>query len=483
MNPLGKNGIGVTVWAMPGRAPGQRTRVQHLTWGRPGDAIHLHTDGLAEDRTEYPGRDTGTVTGPCHSAAKAQQAVDAYIAGRQQQPAAAHRLARTEFPHPPQPGPPIHAGEAPAIAQGADDETARILAEHGTPEKRLDYALMEAGRHKREAYTAGQAQRKADGDTPAAKERYDAAYEAAHAGWTAEVACVVAEYARELGTTAPASTDDPASPYNQGLCDGADMLMSAFADRRSGYDGGRWREYVAGFAQNAVWHAEATSWYARAVMKTPRETPPEPSAARQPILAPEPTPAGSPGSGQRNNMTAPSVSPDPEEMAAAYRAVHGRDAPWLMHKAWEAGQLSTATGSVRTAPWYLAAIAAKRDGQPMSAVPRYIAAARMDAAAGRLRDHRDPLDSSDDARDVADALGDAAAAMRTGDLTGARSAINRARSTITPSSSLHRILNEHETPAINLASPARFSGPASSPARLTRRPSQPVRRQARGRSR
>jgi hypothetical protein len=182
-------------------------------------------------------------------------------------------------------------------------------------------------------------------------------------------------------------------------------------------------------------------------------------------------------------MTAPSVSLATQEMAAAYRAVHGRDAPWLMHKAWQAGQLSTATGSVRTAPWYLAATDAKRDGQPMSAVPRYMAAARMDATAGRLRDHRDPLDSSHDARDVADALGDAAAAMRTGDLAGARSAISRARSTITPGSSLHRILSEHETPAINLESPARFGGPAASPRRVTRRPSQPVQRRARRRSR
>jgi hypothetical protein len=182
-------------------------------------------------------------------------------------------------------------------------------------------------------------------------------------------------------------------------------------------------------------------------------------------------------------MTAPSVLLDPQEMAAAYRAVHGRDAPWLTRKAWAAGHLSTATGSVRTAPWYLAAIAAKQDGRPMSAVPQYMAAARMDAAAGRLRGHRDPLDSSDGARNIADALGDAAAAMRASDPAGARSAIGWARSTITPGSSLRRILNEHETPVINLASPARFSGPAASPARVTRRPSQPVQRQARGRSR
>src|SRR5208282_4804437 len=114
---------------------------------------------------------------------------------------------------------------------------------------------------------------------------------------------------------------------------------------------------------------------------------------------------------------------------------------------------------VLTAPWYLAAIAAKKDGRPMSAVPRYMAAAEMDAAAGRLRDHRDPSGSGDDARDVADALSDAAAAMRAGDLAEARSAITWARSAITPGSSLHRILNEHERPVINFASLPPLPGP------------------------
>ena len=182
--------------------------------------------------------------------------------------------------------------------------------------------------------------------------------------------------------------------------------------------------------------------------------------------------------------TAASVSPDPREMAVAYRAVHGTDVPWLTLKAWEAGQLTTATGSVRTTPWYLAATAAKRDGQPMSAVPRYMAAAGMDATAGRLRDHSDPLDPSDDARDTATALSDAATAMRAGDLNAARSAIGRARSTIRPGSALHRILDEHETPVINLASAGRNSGPAARPTiRGNRRPSRPVQYQARRRAR
>lgn len=172
---------------------------------------------------------------------------------------------------------------------------------------------------------------------------------------------------------------------------------------------------------------------------------------------------------------------DPQEMASAYRAVHGQDAPFLARRAWEAGQLSTATGTVRTAPWYLAATAAKRDGRPMSAAPRYMAAGRMDATAGRLADHRDPLDSSNDTHDVADALGDAAAAVRAGDLAGAREAITWARSTITPGSSLHRVLNENERLVINLATPARPSGPAPGPARVSRRPAQQGQRQTGGR--
>ncbi len=173
--------------------------------------------------------------------------------------------------------------------------------------------------------------------------------------------------------------------------------------------------------------------------------------------------------------------PNPQEMTAAYRAAHGEDVPWLTRQQWQAGQMSTATGTVRTAPWYLAAVAAKKDGRPMSAVPRYMAAARMDATAGRLRDHRDPLESGHDARDVADALSDAAAATRAGDLTEAREAIRWARSNITPGSSLHRVLDEHETPVINLAGPARRSGPAASPPRVARRPSPQGQRQARRR--
>lgn len=177
------------------------------------------------------------------------------------------------------------------------------------------------------------------------------------------------------------------------------------------------------------------------------------------------------------------VLPDPGEMASAYRAVHGHDAPWLTRQAWNAGQLSTAAGTVRTAPWYLAATAAKRDGRPMSAVPLYMAAARMEATAGRLRDHRDPLGTSDDVPGVADALAQAAAAMRAGDPGEARSAISRARDAITPGSPLHHVLGELETPAAHFAGTVPPGGPAARPTRAARRPSHPVQPPASGRSR
>ena len=361
---------------------------------------------------------------------------------------------------------------APAMAQGADDETARILGEYGTPEKLLGYLLMEAERHKRDAYSAARAQRETAGDTAAARQRYDTAYEAAHAGWTAEVAHVVAEYALRLDATGPAASsaaDDLASPYNLGWRSGADMLVSEITRRPSDYDDGQWREYVAGYAKGIQHHAEATAAYARAVQERAQEATGTGAAWL--------TAASFSGPVQPSDHDAP----DPQEMAAAYRAVYHTDAPWLTRQQWRAGQLSTATGTVLTAPWYLAAIAAKTDSRPMSAVPRYMAAADMDATAGRLRDYRDPSGPGDEARDVAEALSDAAAAMRAGDLAEARSALTGARGTITPGSSLHRILDDHERPVINLAGPARLSGPAASSARVTRRPSQQGQRHVRGR--
>lgn len=294
MNPLGKTTVGVTVWAMPNRVPGQRTGLQHLTWAGPGDSIHLWDGGLAQDRVEWPGHDTGAVSGPCKTAAEAQQTVDAYIAGPAQRPAAAvaaHRPARTDEPTPAQLRSSIVAPEAPAMTPRADDETARILAEHGTPEKLLDYLLMEADRHKREAYAAAWAQCEADGKTPAAKERYDAAYWAAYDRWETEVASLTAEYAHAINASAPSvSTDDPASPHNQGLLDGTSLHARELTRYRSRYDDVQWREYVAGFAEALQAHAEETSWYARAVMKQGPESPAEPlhdtASSAKPTVSP-----------------------------------------------------------------------------------------------------------------------------------------------------------------------------------------------------
>jgi hypothetical protein len=180
---------------------------------------------------------------------------------------------------------------APAIAHGADDETARILGEYGTPEKLLGYLLMEAERRKRDAYSAARVQREAAGNTAAARQRYDTAYEAAHAEWAAEVAYVVAEYALKLDATAPAAssgTDDLASPYNLGSRSGADMLVSDITHRPGGYDDGQWREYVAGYAKGTQLHAEATAAYAQAVQERAQENPLESlhetaSSGKQPV--------------------------------------------------------------------------------------------------------------------------------------------------------------------------------------------------------
>jgi hypothetical protein len=82
MIPFGKTTFGVTVWpVLPGREAGQQTMLMHLTWGGPGDAIHLHVNGVSDGGREYFGADTGTVSGSCRTPAEAQQAVDTYLAG------------------------------------------------------------------------------------------------------------------------------------------------------------------------------------------------------------------------------------------------------------------------------------------------------------------------------------------------------------------------------------------------------------------
>jgi hypothetical protein len=77
--PLEETASGVAVWAVPGCDPGRRFGLLHLTWGGPHDAIHFHTRGTARGGRQYPGWDTGTVSGLCRDIADAQHAVAAYL--------------------------------------------------------------------------------------------------------------------------------------------------------------------------------------------------------------------------------------------------------------------------------------------------------------------------------------------------------------------------------------------------------------------
>jgi hypothetical protein len=44
--PLGKSHLRVTVWAVPGREPGQTRNLRHLIWSGPGDYVHLCYGGI-----------------------------------------------------------------------------------------------------------------------------------------------------------------------------------------------------------------------------------------------------------------------------------------------------------------------------------------------------------------------------------------------------------------------------------------------------
>ena len=81
MAPLGKTQLRLTVWAVPGREPGQTRDLRHLTWGGPGDYVHLCYGGVADEGIEYPGEDMGRVSGRCPTLKQAQAAVDAYVLG------------------------------------------------------------------------------------------------------------------------------------------------------------------------------------------------------------------------------------------------------------------------------------------------------------------------------------------------------------------------------------------------------------------
>jgi len=80
--PLDTTHHGGTVWAVPGRAPGQTRNLRHLIWSGPGDYVHLCYGGIADGSTEYPGEDMGRVSGRCAAFKQAQAAVDAYVSGR-----------------------------------------------------------------------------------------------------------------------------------------------------------------------------------------------------------------------------------------------------------------------------------------------------------------------------------------------------------------------------------------------------------------
>lgn len=325
LEPLGTTALGETVWpVLAGRAPGQETGLEHLLWAGPGDAIHLYTGGRADGRLEYPGRDSGTVTGPCATATAAQQAAAAYLRDRQQAltdyrtfdaygrettPAGVRaRLHRADAARAAAaPRSSAGAGQAPATALSGTDHPARIPAGHGTPEQRLEYALMEAGRRKSTAYAAAWDQRQAAGETPAAGQRHEVDYEAAHAEWTAEVASAVAGYAAEIGATAPdpgPGPDDLGRPYHRGWTSGADMLVSDITHRPAGYDDDQWREYVAGYAEGAQAHADATAAQARAVRERVRQVPAESASG-----------TAAPGTEHAQAQGPPSAAPGRDEPA------------------------------------------------------------------------------------------------------------------------------------------------------------------------
>lgn len=324
VDPLGKTVLGETVWAvLAGRTPGQESGLEHLLWGGPGDAVHLCTGGRADGRLEYPGRDSGTVSGPCATADEAQQAARAYLTDRQR----ALTDYRTFDAYGTETTPidvrvRLHLADAAKAAaapsssgEAGADQTARVLAEHGTPERRLEYALMEAGRRKRDAYAAAWELCKAAGETPEAERRHEVDYEDAHAAWTEEVASIVAGYAGEIGAAAPdpstgtddlgleqrgwsTGPEDLGSPYHRGWSNGANMLESDITHRPGGYDDGQWREYVAGYAEGAEAHAEATVARAQAVRERLRQVPAE-SASATASSGPDPVQAPGPVSGVR----------------------------------------------------------------------------------------------------------------------------------------------------------------------------------------
>ncbi len=60
--PLDKTHLRGTVWAVPGREPGQTRNLRHLTWAGPAMPSTCY-GGIADRDMEYPGEDIGRVSG------------------------------------------------------------------------------------------------------------------------------------------------------------------------------------------------------------------------------------------------------------------------------------------------------------------------------------------------------------------------------------------------------------------------------------
>jgi hypothetical protein len=133
-----------------------------------------------------------------------------------------------------------------------NDETARILAERGTPEACRGYALMNADAGKRDAYTAARAAYDEAGQTEPALHVFRAAVESAHVAWLTRYAEIFADYARALGAVKPTGLSPT---YNVGWFRGSELLSLS---RHVDYSDAQWLAYVAGYADGARHHAEAT---------------------------------------------------------------------------------------------------------------------------------------------------------------------------------------------------------------------------------
>jgi hypothetical protein len=277
---LGETIFDVTVWAvLPGRTPGQRDGLLNLTWKGRGHAIHLHTGGTSDGRMEHYGAERGPVSGTCPTTTDAQKAADAYLA------APALELAIPNSRGSAADGAPDSshlwtAAEATGAAmvlaaEHIADETARVLAQYGTSEKQLEYALLEARRVMREAYAAAGRKLVEAGATPAARLRHDVACRSAYARRAAETATAVAWYAREISAAPPpagSGAGDDISPYDLGWSGGNRMLTRYITHRPADFGDREWLEWVTGYAEGARLNAQATVLHAEAVREQAQKT-------------------------------------------------------------------------------------------------------------------------------------------------------------------------------------------------------------------